>query len=119
MKYLAIGIWALLLTTTNIYAANLPKLIDVGADKCIPCIKMAPILAELKQDFSGQLEVEFIDAWKNRDRAASYGVQMIPTQIFYAIDGTELYRHSGFLSRAAILSQWRELGYDFQVKTDD
>ncbi|PLY13256.1 MAG: thioredoxin [Desulfuromonas sp.] len=92
---------------------QLPRLVDVGADKCIPCIKMAPILEQLREDFAGSMEVKFVDAWKNREEAASYGVQMIPTQIFYATDGKELFRHTGFFSREEILGKWRELGYDF------
>ena len=93
---------------------NLPKLVDVGADKCIPCIKMAPILGKLKEDFAGKMEVEFIDAWKFREQAAAYRVRMIPTQIFYAADGRELYRHTGFYGREEILARWQELGYNFQ-----
>lgn len=106
---------AVLLTATS-WAGNLPKLIDVGADKCIPCIKMAPILEQLKEDFSGQLDVEFIDAWKHRDIAGQYGVRMIPTQIFLTADGSELFRHSGFFSREGILKKWQELGYSFKGK---
>lgn len=93
---------------------RLPKLVDVGADKCIPCIKMAPILDALKKDFAGQMEVEFIDAWKFREQAAAYNVRMIPTQIFYAADGRELYRHTGFYGREDILAKWQELGYPFR-----
>jgi len=95
---------------------GIPRLVDVGADKCIPCIKMAPILEQLREDFAGKMEVTFVDAWKNREEAASYRVQMIPTQIFYAADGKELFRHTGFFSREEILGTWRELGYDFDVK---
>ena len=80
----------LLLSASTCLAEQLPRLVDVGADKCIPCIKMAPILDALREDFTGQLEVTFVDAWKNREEAASYGVQMIPTQIFYGSDGQEL-----------------------------
>lgn len=102
-----------LLTFSGAFAADLPKLVDVGADKCIPCIKMAPILDQLREDFRGRMEVVFVDAWKNRDEAARYGVRMIPTQIFYAPDGKELYRHTGFFSREEILAKWRQLGFDF------
>lgn len=95
-------------------AQSLPKLIDVGADKCIPCIKMAPILEALKKDYSGRMDVEFVDAWKRREDAARYQVKMIPTQIFYDEKGKELYRHTGFYGRDDILGKWQELGYSFQ-----
>jgi len=106
----------LLLLSSNLFAADLPKLVDVGADKCIPCIKMAPILDALRADYAGQLEVEFVDVWKYKDKASAYGVRMIPTQIFYAADGTELYRHTGFYGREDILNKWNELGYTFKGK---
>lgn len=93
--------------------SGLPKLVDVGADKCIPCIKMAPILEQLREDFSGRMVVQFVDVWKYKEKAAQYQVRMIPTQIFYAPDGRELYRHTGFYGRTEILAKWRELGYSF------
>jgi thioredoxin 1 len=104
----------LLLSANTCLAEQLPRLVDVGADKCIPCIKMAPILDALKEDYSGQMEIKFLDAWKNREEAAAYGVQMIPTQIFYSPDGQELYRHTGFYGREDILAKWQELGYTFK-----
>ncbi len=91
----------------------LPRLLDLGADKCVPCRMMAPILAELRRDYEGRFDVRFIDVWKDRPRAAQYGIRLIPTQIFYDADGRELTRHQGFLSRADILRTWRELGFDF------
>lgn len=103
----------LLMTSLTGATEPLPKLVDVGADKCIPCVKMAPILDQLREDFSGRMAVEFIDAWKNRDLAADYQVRMIPTQIFFAADGSELYRHTGFYGREEILGKWQELGYNF------
>jgi len=94
-------------------AAALPRLVDVGADKCIPCKMMAPILDELEKEYAGKFEVEFVDVWKYREKAAQYSVQMIPTQIFYDAAGKELYRRSGFIGKEDILAQWRELGYEF------
>jgi thioredoxin len=95
---------------------TLPRLLDLGATKCIPCKMMAPILDELERDLAGQLEVEFIDVWENRGKAGEYGIQMIPTQIFFSPSGEELYRHAGFYSRKDILNKWRELGYSFDIK---
>lgn len=91
-------------------AAKLPKLLDLGANKCIPCKMMAPILEELKTDYAGRMTVEFIDVWQNPDAGKQYGVEMIPTQIFFAADGRELFRHVGFFGREDILGKWKELG---------
>jgi thioredoxin 1 len=93
--------------------AALPRLVDLGADKCIPCKLMAPILEELKKEYAGKLEVAFIDVWKNPDAGKKYGINMIPTQIFYGANGRELFRHEGFFSREDILKKWKELGVEF------
>jgi thioredoxin 1 len=95
-------------------AAGLPKLLDLGADKCIPCKAMAPILARLKQEYSGKFEVEFIDVWKDESAGKRYGVEIIPTQIFFDANGKERFRHVGFFSREDILAKWKELGVEFK-----
>lgn len=92
----------------------LPRLLDLGADKCIPCKAMAPILDEMRETFSGQLEVDFIDVWKNESVAQQYGIQSIPTQIFFDGEGNELFRHSGYFSRKEMLAKWEELGFVFE-----
>jgi len=91
----------------------MPRLVDVGADRCIPCKAMAPILEELRTAYAGRLQVDFIDVWKNPGAGEPYHVYMIPTQIFYGRDGTELERHQGFISKADILATWQRHGYDF------
>jgi thiol-disulfide isomerase/thioredoxin len=88
----------------------LPKLLDLGADKCIPCKAMAPILEELKREYAGKFEVHFIDIWKNPDAGKKYEVQMIPTQIFFDVEGKERFRHTGFFGKEDILAKWKELG---------
>ncbi len=90
----------------------LPRLVDLGADKCIPCKKMAPILEELKKEHAGTLEVVFIDVWKNPDAANPYNINLIPTQIFFGADGKELFRHEGFFPKEDILAKWKELGVE-------
>ena len=90
--------------------AKLPKLLDLGANKCIPCKAMAPILEGLKKEYAGKMTVEFIDVWQNEDAGKKYGVEMIPTQIFFDATGKELFRHTGFFGKEDILAKWKELG---------
>lgn len=99
--------------TTSAPAA-LPRMVDLGADKCIPCKQMAPILEDMKTTYAGQLEVEFIDVWKNPDTGGQYGIRVIPTQIFFDADGNELFRHEGFYGKDDMLAKWKELGVDLQ-----
>ena len=92
----------------------LPKLVDLGAGKCIPCKMMAPILEELKNEYAGKLDVVFIDVWKNSAEGEKYGIKLIPTQIFYGPDGKELFRHEGFFAKEDILAKWKELGHELK-----
>jgi thioredoxin 1 len=95
-------------TTTGV-----PVLLDLGSDSCVACKTMAPILDELRETFEGQLDVQFVDVWKDKSVAAEHGIKIIPTQIFFDAGGNELFRHQGFFGREDILAKWAELGYTF------
>jgi thioredoxin 1 len=97
----------------------LPRLVDLGADKCIPCKAMAPILDELKVDQAGTFDVEFIDVWKNPEAGEEYDVSIIPTQIFYDSEGTELFRYEGFFGKEEILAKWQEFGVMAAAETEE
>jgi thioredoxin 1 len=98
-------------------AQQLPRLVDLGADKCIPCKMMAPILEVLKKTQAGRLDVEFIDVWKNEGAGEQYEIRVIPTQIFFAADGKELFRHEGFFSKEDIIAKWKEFGVELTAGT--
>ncbi|MHB1457894.1 MAG: thioredoxin family protein [Armatimonadota bacterium] len=91
-------------------STKLPRLLDLGATKCIPCKMMAPILKELAKEYKGKLKVDFIDVWENEGVGQKYKIKTIPTQIFYDANGKELYRHIGFYSKEDILAKFKELG---------
>jgi thioredoxin 1 len=115
LKEILIGIAALWCVVTWAgEAPKLPRLVDLGADKCIPCKMMAPVLAELKTNYAGGLEVEFIDVWKNPDAAKTYKIKLIPTQIFFDAAAKERFRHEGFFSKEDILAKWKELGVELK-----
>lgn len=66
---------------------GLPMIIDFGADSCIPCKEMAPVLNELNAELQGKAIVRFVDVWKYPELSKGYPVSVIPTQIFFDSDG--------------------------------
>lgn len=92
----------------------LPRLVDLGADKCIPCKMMKPILEELEKEYSELFEVTFIDVWQDEAAGKAYDIKLIPTQIFFDSSGKELFRHEGFFSKEDILAKWKEFGINIE-----
>ena len=89
---------------------DMVTMVDLGAKSCIPCKMMAPILEKLDKDYKGKAAILFIDVWKDPDQAKRFGIQTIPTQIFYDKQGKEVLRHSGFMSEEAIVTQLKKMG---------
>ena len=71
---------------------------------------MVPVIDELKREYRGKLQVDFIDVWENRSATGNYKVQTIPTQIFYDAKGKEIFRHVGFFPKADILKTFKDHG---------
>ncbi len=67
---------------------ELPIIIDFGADSCVPCKEMAPVLEELNAEMQEKAIIKFVDVWKNPEGATDFPVQVIPTQVLYNADGT-------------------------------
>jgi cytochrome c-type biogenesis protein len=72
---------------------------------------MEGVLAALRQEYGDRMQVDFIDVAVDPDAGKKHGIKLIPTQILFAPDGTELFRHEGFFAKDAILATWQELGY--------
>ncbi|HVP13159.1 MAG TPA: thioredoxin domain-containing protein [Phycisphaerae bacterium] len=96
--------------TSQAVDAKLPRVVDLGADKCKACKELAPILVELRKEYAGRVVVEFIDVWKSPKAATPYKIRLIPTQIFFDRDGKEIWRHEGFLPKKDFIAKFAELG---------
>lgn len=66
---------------------GLPIMIDFGADSCIPCKEMAPVLKELNEELRGKVIIKFVDVWKYQSLAQGYPISLIPTQVFFDKEG--------------------------------
>ncbi len=82
--------------------------IELGADRCIPCKAMQPIMREIAQKYKGTIQVVFYDVWKTPKYAKDYGIQMIPTQVFIDKNGDEIFRHVGFFAKDEIIKMLKE-----------
>ena len=95
-------------------SAAQPKVtfLELGADKCVPCKEMRPVMAGIEKAFGDQVDVVFYDVWKDPAPANEYGVQMIPTQIFLDETGAEFHRHTGFYPQEDIEALLEERGLE-------
>lgn len=73
--------------------------IELGSVNCVPCKAMQPIMDEIRKQYPDQVEVIFHDVWTaaGRPYGAQFGIRVIPTQVFLDAEGTEFFRHEGFL----------------------
>ncbi len=85
-------------------------MLDLGANSCVPCKMMAPILQKLEKEYAGKAAIVFIDVWKDPSQSKKFGIRTIPTQIFFDKEGKEVLRHVGFMSERAIVSQLKSMG---------
>jgi len=87
-----------------------PVLADFGANSCVPCRQIRPILKEIGQEYSGKAHVLIIDVYQYPDLAREYRVQLIPTLIFFNGSGKEIFRHLGAWDKASIINKLKEAG---------
>ena len=73
---------------------GLPIIVDYGADSCVPCKQMAPVLQTLNTEMQGKAFIKFVDVWKYYEAAANVPIQLIPSQVIFNPDGTP-YKPSG------------------------
>ena len=87
----------------SIVALKKPVLVDFGSTGCIPCKLMEPILEDLKQNYSDRFETIFVHVQTEPEKIKEFGIQIIPTQIFFDANGKEILKHVGFFSKEEIL----------------
>jgi len=85
-------------------------MIDLGMLECIPCKLMAPIIEELQEEYEGKANIVFINVNEDPGMAEKYGIQAVPTQIFFDENGIEVFRHLGFMDRDQIVKILTGLG---------
>ncbi len=87
-----------------------PTLVKFGADTCMPCRVMAPIIKELGEKHKGKFNLLDINTDKEPVMSIQYGAEAIPLLIFYDKDGKEILRHTGGWDKASIEAGLARIG---------
>ena len=94
----------------EIAQSPLPKLLDFGRGKCIPCKKMAPILQELSEEYKDRVIIKIIEIDQEPGLTTANRIRLIPTQIFFDAKNQEVLRHEGFMSKDDVKKVFHKMG---------
>lgn len=80
---------------TWVLKADLPILIEFGAEWCAPCKRLEPELQKLESEWSGKINLGHINVDQDPDLAMTYNVMGVPTVILVK-GGEVVERMTGF-----------------------
>jgi thioredoxin 1 len=68
---------------TAVVGSEKPALVDFWATWCGPCKIIAPHVEALADEYAGKAVIAKLDVDSNRQTAIKFGIQSIPTLIFF------------------------------------
>ena len=89
---------------------SLPKLLDFGRGKCIPCKAMSPVLKELSEQYKDRVIIKIIEIDQEPGLTRANRIRLIPTQIFFDAKDQEIFRHEGFMGKDEIKKVFQKMG---------
>jgi len=92
-------------------AKGKPALYEFGAKYCAPCKEMQQVMAELKPQYSDQVELRMVYTDEEMPLFHQYKIVAIPTQVFLDVSGKEVDRHLGALPKEEVIKKLKELKF--------
>ncbi|WOF15198.1 thioredoxin [Methanoplanus sp. FWC-SCC4] len=77
--------------------------IDLWAEWCGPCRRVAPVIEELSSEYAGRVAFGKCNTDENQSLAASFQITAIPTLLFFA-NGRMVHRLTGAYPKENIIS---------------
>lgn len=93
------------LTDTNfeeeVIKSEKPVLVDFWASWCPPCKMVEPVIAELAEEFAGEIKTGMLNVDQNPGTAAKYEIKGVPTFILFE-GGEPIQRRVGAQSKGQL-----------------
>lgn len=92
----------------EVMQSDVPVLLDFWATWCGPCQRLAPIVAEIAEEYEGKLKVGKIDVDEQRDLAIDFRVSSIPYVVVMK-DGKVVNTAMGYAPKESVVALLKDL----------
>lgn len=82
-----------------------PSLVNFGSDSCVPCQMMIPAREAVRDKYKERANVVYVHTDRDQILSSRFGIQSIPTLIFYDRNGMEVHRHVGMMEQEE-MEEW-------------